>query len=266
MSARNRELMALIPVALLITGGFTAVFSAQGSRVDDLSLTFGLYFLAICFVTHMVIRFRLPNADPYLFPLTALLASIGLVMLYRIDEGFASRQATLFVAGLVLFILTIVFLKDYHVLERYRYVIALVGLFLLFSPRILVDSEVVARTGAYVNASIGPISFQPSEFGKLAIIIFLASYLRERREVLIVGARRFLGITFPPLKHLGPLLVVWGAAMLMLLVIRDLGATFSAIPSRNVTASSIPLRASNPIEVTVTLPFANEPSASAQIW
>jgi cell division protein FtsW (lipid II flippase) len=225
MSARNRELMALIPVAVLITGGFTAVFSAQGSRVDDLSLTFGLYFLAICFVTHMVIRFRLPNADPYIFPLTALLASIGLVMLYRVDESFASNQATLFVVGLVLFILTIIFLKDYHVLERYRYVIAVVGLFLLFSPRILVDSAVVDRTGAYINASIGPISFQPSEFGKLAIIIFLASYLRERREVLIVGARRIMGITFPPLKHLGPLLVVWGAAMLMLLVIRDLGAS-----------------------------------------
>lgn len=225
MSARNRELISLIPVALLITGGFAAVFSAQGSRVDDLSLTFGLYFLAVCFATHMVIRFRLPNADPYLFPLMALLAAIGLVMLYRVDESFARNQASLMVAGLILFILTIFFLKDYHVLERYRYIIAAVGIFLLFSPRVLVDSEVVNRTGAYINASLGPISFQPSEFGKLAIIIFLASYLREKREVLIVGARRVLGVTLPPLKHFGPLLVVWGAAMMMLLVVRDLGAS-----------------------------------------
>ena len=224
-SARNRELVGLIPVALLVFAGFTAVFSAQGAKVDDLSLTYGLYFLAVCFATHMVIRFRLPNADPYLFPLMALLAAIGLVMLYRVDESFAKNQATLMVVGLVLFILTITFLKDYHVLERYRYIIAVVGIGLLLSPRVFVDHEVVGRTGAYINASIGPISFQPSEFGKLAIIIFLASYLREKREVLIVGARRILGVTLPPLKHFGPLLVVWGAAMLMLLVIRDLGAS-----------------------------------------
>ncbi len=225
MSARNRELLGLIPVALLVTAGFTAVFSAQGAKVDNLSLTYGLYFLAICFATHIVIRIRLPYADPYLFPLVALLAAIGLVMLYRIDESYASKQASLFVGGLVLFVLTIVFLKDYHVLERYRYIIAIVGIGLLLSPRVLIDHEVVANTGAYINAKIGPIDFQPSEFGKLAIVIFLASYLREKREVLIVGARRVLGVTLPPLKHFGPLLVVWGLAMLMLLVIRDLGAS-----------------------------------------
>ncbi len=135
MSARNRELLGLIPVALLVTAGFTAVFSAQGAKVDNLSLTYGLYFLAICFATHIVIRIRLPYADPYLFPLVALLAAIGLVMLYRIDESYASKQASLFVGGLVLFVLTIVFLKDYHVLERYRYIIAIVGIGLLYSAR-----------------------------------------------------------------------------------------------------------------------------------
>ncbi len=225
MSARNRELISLIPVALLITGGFAAVFSAQGAKVDNVSLTFGLYFLAVCFATHIVIRIRLPYADPYLFPLVALLAAVGLVMLYRIDESYASKQATLFLVGLGFFLLTIIFLKDYHVLERYRYIIAVAGIGLLLSPRVLVDHEVVARTGAYINANLGPIDFQPSEFGKLAIIIFLASYLREKREVLIVGARRVLGVTLPPLKHFGPLLVVWGLAMLMLFVVRDLGAS-----------------------------------------
>jgi cell division protein FtsW (lipid II flippase) len=226
VSARNRELLGLLPVAVLVTAGFAAVFVVRGDEVSDLSLTFGGYFLAICVAVHVLIRVRLKHADPYLFPLFALLAAIGLVMLYRIDESFASRQATLFLVGLAFFALTILLLRDYYVLERYRYVIALTGIVLLFSPRILVDGEVVARTGAYVNADLGPLSFQPSEFAKLAIVIFLASYLREKREVLVVGARRVLGLTLPPLKHLGPLLVVWGAAMLMLFVIRDLGASF----------------------------------------
>jgi cell division protein FtsW (lipid II flippase) len=67
--------------------------------------------------------------------------------------------------------------------------------------------------------------FQPAEFAKLAIVIFLASYLRDTRQVLVVGARRVLGVTIPPLKHFGPLLVIWGMAMLLLIVIRDLGSS-----------------------------------------
>ena len=85
----------------------------------------------------MFIRFRLPYADPYLFPLMALLAAIGLVMIYRIDDDLARDQANWFVLGLILFVLTITFLRDYHVLERYRYVIALVGVGLLLLPRLL---------------------------------------------------------------------------------------------------------------------------------
>lgn len=223
MSARNRELIGLIPVALLLTAGFTAVLTVRGSEVNDLSLIFGGYFLAICVVTHMVIRIRLPNADPYLFPLVALLAAIGLVMIYRIDESLARDQANWFVLGLVLFIATIVLLRDYHVLERYRYVIALVSLGLLLMPRMpLIGSQV---NGAYLGVDIGPLAFQPAEFAKIGVVIFLASYLRDRREVLVVGARRVAGVTLPPLKHLGPLLVVWGAAMLMLVFIRDLGSS-----------------------------------------
>ena len=79
--------------------------------------------------------------------------------------------------------------------------------------------------GAYLGVAIGPLNFQPSELAKICIVIFLASYLREKREVLIVGARRILGVTLPPLKHFGPLLVVWGASMVMLVFTRDLGSS-----------------------------------------
>lgn len=144
-------------------------------------------------------------------------------MLYRIDESLARDQANWFVVGLGLFVLTIVFVRDYHVLERYRYLIVVAGLFLLLLPRVPgIGAQV---NGAYLGVEIGPLAFQPAELGKLAIVIFLASYLREHREVLVVGARRVAGITFPPIKHLGPMLVVWGAAMLMLVFIRDLGSS-----------------------------------------
>ena len=222
-SARNRELLALVPVAILLTAGFAGVFSQENEQLGNLSLIYGAYFLAICVATHIFLRIRLPDADPYLFPLVATLTAFGLVMIYRIDETLARDQANWFVLGLVLFALTITFLRDYEVLERYRYTIAIAGLLVLLAPRLPGIGQQV--NGAYLGVKIGPIAFQPAEFTKIAIVIFLASYLREHREVLIVGARRVLGVTLPPLKHFGPMLVVWGASMFMLVFIRDLGSS-----------------------------------------
>jgi cell division protein FtsW (lipid II flippase) len=200
-SARNRELFALIPVAVLLTAGFTAVFAQEGTKLDNLSLIYGGYFLAICLATHIFLRIRLPNADPYLFPLVAALTAFGLVMIYRIDEDLARDQANWFVFGLLLFALTIWFLRDYEVLERYRYTIAGVGILLLLAPRMPGIGQQV--NGAYLGVKIGPLAFQPAEFSKICIVVFLASYLREHREVL----------------------VVWGASMFMLVFIRDLGSS-----------------------------------------
>ncbi|MEJ7824123.1 MAG: FtsW/RodA/SpoVE family cell cycle protein [Solirubrobacteraceae bacterium] len=221
MTERNRELFALIPASLLVTAGFTAVFIQRNDLLSDLSLTYGLIFLCLCLAAHVVLRFTLPHADPYLFPLVAVLASFGLVMLYRLDEDFAREQAQWFVVGLIFFAATIIALRrDHRVLERYRYSIALAGILLLLLPRL--GSPV---NGAYLSFDLGVIAFQPAELAKIAIVIFLASYLRDTRQVLVVGARRFAGITFPPLKHLGPLLTVWGSAMVLLFVIQDLGSS-----------------------------------------
>src|SRR5690606_8211188 len=85
-------------------------------------------------------------------------------------------------------------------------------------PRLPLISHQV--NGAYLAVDIGPLSFQPAELGKLAIVIFLASYLNDTREVLVRGR-----LPRVSMKHLGPLLVVWGAAMLMLVFIRDLGSS-----------------------------------------
>jgi cell division protein FtsW (lipid II flippase) len=223
VSARNRELLGLLPASLLIVAGFTAIFIQQHEQLSNLSLTYGAFFLALCLAVHVVIRLTLPTADPYLFPLVAVLACFGLVVIYRIDETLARDQAQWFVVGLVLFTATIVLLRDLRVLERYRYTIALGGLLLLFLPRVPGIGQQV--NGAYLGVKLGPISFQPAEFGKIAIIIFLAAYLRDTRQVLVQGSRRLLGVTIPPLKHFGPLLLVWGTAMFMLVFIRDLGSS-----------------------------------------
>src|SRR4029079_16212109 len=106
------------------------------------------------------------------------------------------------------FAATILLLRDFRTLERYRYTIAAAGLLLLLLPRVPGIGQQV--NGAYLGVKVGPGAFQPAEFGKIAIISFLAAYLRDTRQVLVQG-RKLVPITVPQIKHLGPLLVVWGA-------------------------------------------------------
>ena len=108
VSARNRELLALVAPSLLVTAGFAAIFIQRDDVVTDISLTYGAIFLGLCLAAHVLLRITLPDADPYLFPLVAVLACFGLVMIYRIDEELAREQAQWFVVGLALFAATIV--------------------------------------------------------------------------------------------------------------------------------------------------------------
>ena len=264
MSARNRELLGLIPVSLLVTAGFAAVLVSRSAEINEGTATYGVLFLGLCVLGHVFIRARLPDADPYLFPLAALLAAFGLVVIYRIDTELAREQAQWF--GLALFCATIYFLRDHHALERYRYTIAAAGIVLLLLPRV----PGVGRqdNGAFLSVALGPISFQAAELAKIAIIVFLASYLRDTGDVLVrsrstplsllqqaalygipaaVVALLVLALSpspvyivliavfavslvavlreRPSLKHFGPLLLVWGLAMVMLVFIRDLGSS-----------------------------------------
>ena len=237
LKPRNRELLGLIPSALLVTAGFTAIFIQQENssleastnvtlnRVSSLSLTYGLLFLGLCLAAHLVIRFALPYADPYLFPLAAVLASVGIVMVYRINPSLARQQAQWMVLGLVLFAVTILWLRrtGIGVLERYRYTIAAVGILMAVLPRFPVIGEQV--NGSYLDIHFGSVSFQPAELAKVAIVIFLASYLRDNRQILVTAGRRVLGLTVPPMKQFGPMLVVWGAAMGTLLLTGELGTS-----------------------------------------
>jgi cell division protein FtsW (lipid II flippase) len=223
MKARNRELFALVPAALLVSAGFAAVFIQRSNQLTSTSLVYGAVFLGLCVLGHVFIRITLPYADPYIFPLVAVLACFGLVMVYRIyGETFARQQAQWFVLGLVLFAGTVLVFRDYRKLENYKYLIVIGSLVLLLLPRVPGLEEPV--NGAYLEIHLPGIVFQPTEFSKVGLVIFLASYLRDHRQALASG-RKVLGYRVPPFKHLGPLLLLWGAAMVGLIVLHDIGSS-----------------------------------------
>jgi cell division protein FtsW (lipid II flippase) len=212
VSLRNRELVSLVAVGLLVGFGFASVYIAQQEVVNSASLSYGLFFLGLYLIAHVIARMTVPNADPYLLPMAGLLTGIGLTEIYRIDEDDAFKQGLWIVIGLSAFAATLfLFHRDYRRLESYKYLLGLAAIALLVLP-------VVPFLGATVNGArlwvnVGPIHFQPGEFAKILLIVFLAGYLREKREVLAQFR----------LKDLGPLVLIWGGAMAVLAITNDLG-------------------------------------------
>ena len=156
---------------------------------------------------------HVPNADPYLLPIAALLAAVGVTEIYRLGPDDAFKQGLWIVIGVAFFALALLWLRrDYRVLENYKYLFGIGAIVLLYLPRVPGLGTTVNGARLWVQA--GPLRFQPGELAKIFLIVFLAGYLREKREVLAQGRP----------KDLGPLLVIWGGCMLVLVATNDLGS------------------------------------------
>ena len=226
---RNREL-GLLLFSFVITAAAAALVQL-GTR-DTLDVTF-LYYCGglglLTLILHAVLRLKAPQADPFVVPIASLLSGLGLVMIYRIDialgdegwDALSTRQlvwAAIAIAGAVA---VVVFLRNYRVLFRYTYLFGLAGIVLLLLPFV---PGLGVEAGADVWVSIGGVfSFQPGELAKIALGIFFAGYLVRTREALTSVGHRFLGMTWPRPRELGPLLVIWLASMAIIVLQRDLG-------------------------------------------
>jgi cell division protein FtsW (lipid II flippase) len=213
LSLRNRELLFLIGVGVLTGIGFASVYIARQSLVSWGSLSYALFFFGLYLAAHVVARLTVPNADPYLLPMAGLLTAVGVTEIYRLGADDAFKQGLWIVIGVGLFAVALLRLRrDFRVLEHYKYLFGIGAIALLFLPRVPHIGTTV--NGARLWVHVGAFRFQPGEFSKIFLIVFLAAYLREKREVL-AQAR---------LKDVGPLLVIWGACMLVLVSSNDLGS------------------------------------------
>jgi cell division protein FtsW (lipid II flippase) len=213
MSLRNRELANLVVVGLLTAIGFASVYIARQSVVSTASLSYAAFFFALYLAAHLVCRLTVPYADPYLLPMAGLLTAIGVTEIYRLHAADAFRQGLWIVVALAAMAGTLFALhRDYRRLESYKYLFGLGAIGLLILPALPVIGSSI--NGARLWIHFGSLQFQPGELAKIFLIVFLAGYLREKREVLAQGR----------LKDFGPLLVIWGGAMLVLVETNDLGS------------------------------------------
>ena len=219
MSRRNLELTFLVLAGAVSTMAYVSVYAGRFREINRVSIIYGLVFVAIFLLLHVVERVFLPQADPFLLPIAALLAAIGLTEIFRIKPSLALMQGQWLLVGAGLFILTVLVVRDHMKLDHYRYLIGAVGLALLIVTIVL--GTTVNGSKLWIHAF--GFSIQPSEFAKLAIVVFLAGYLDDKKVLLSVPDRHFLGVPFPAPKYLGPLLVMWVLSLAMLVFMKDFG-------------------------------------------
>jgi cell division protein FtsW (lipid II flippase) len=220
ISPRTRELGFLVPAAAagVLTAG--SVAAARTDRLDLGPLPAVVAVAAMFVLMHLVLRIRAPLADPYLLPIVGVLTALSLAELYRIDPALARDQVLWVGGGTIVFVAVVLGLPDYRVLERYRYVIGLTAVGLLVATMVFGTSINGSRLWIEVG---GGQTVQLGEVVKVLIVIFMAGYLRDKREVLAVPTTRHFGVALPAARHMGPLLVVWGAALALVVVLNDFG-------------------------------------------
>ncbi len=236
---RNVELALLIGAAFIVGAAATIVDLNSESHIT-LGLLYALGgFAVVWFIAHLAVRRWARYADPIYLPITALLNGIGVVFIHRLDlayvdrakqlgesiPGPAARQQIIWMLlGLVCFVIVLIMIKDHRVLARYSYLLGLAGLALLAIPAVL-PASLSQVNGARIWIRLGGMSVQPGEFAKLLLMVFFASYFVTKRDVLSIANRRFLGLPLPRARDLGPVLLAWGASLLVLVRESDLGTS-----------------------------------------
>jgi cell division protein FtsW (lipid II flippase) len=230
----TQRIMTPMILALLVTTlGFATLIFAQGATSPP--LIYGAYYAGTLFALYLGVRLILPHSDVLLLPLVTLLTGLGLVMIFRLTynvdgkEGLAITQAVWILIGSGAMFLLVLFFRNYHRLFDYKYLLAAVAVLLIASTFTPLGYEV---NGARLWVSLGPVGFQPSEFARIALIIFFAGYLAETRDLLAATSRTILGVQIPALKYFGPVALVWAASLGLLVFEKDLGSSllFFAVP------------------------------------
>ncbi|RJQ53268.1 MAG: FtsW/RodA/SpoVE family cell cycle protein [Actinobacteria bacterium] len=220
---RNRELGLLLIVTATGVLALALVHLSQSPDLTVANLSLVLTVLAMFAGLHLIVRTVAPDADPVLLPLAAFLTVTGITMIYRLDPDLVLTQWIWVLVGGACLGAVLVAFRSYGQLAQYKYLSALAGMALLLSP--LLPGIGAEINGARLWLRFGTFSFQPAEIAKVLIVIFLAAYLAEKRELLATSTRRVLGVWLPEARHFGPLLLMWGVSLLILVGEKDLGSS-----------------------------------------
>lgn len=224
---RWTELFMLLIAWAIGFGGWVLTELNINHELPDTWMMVGGVWLGMTVIAHIFVRIVIPYADPVILPIVFTLNGLGLAMIHRIDlvpdpnKNRMDTQAMWTALGLILFLTTLLVLRDHRKLQKYPYVLFIVGLGFLLLP--LVPGLGMSVLGSRVWIRIGSYSFQPAEVSKVVLAIAFAAYLVDNRDVLSRAGHRILGITLLRARDLGPIAVMWVATMLVIVYQNDLG-------------------------------------------
>ena len=222
MTRRNMELVLLCLAAPIVIVLFAMIALSAGEDLSFNNLLVPLGLFATFIVAHLLVRKLAPAADPAIMPISFALSGIGIAFVTRLAPDLAIRQLGWLFLGVVLMVLVLVFLRNLDKVASYKYTLAIFGVLLLLSPMLpFVGQEIY---GSRIWLSIGPFSFQPGEIAKILIVLFLAAYLAQNREMLSVFTHRVGPFHLPDMRALIPVLIMWALALLIVVFERDLGS------------------------------------------
>jgi cell division protein FtsW (lipid II flippase)/cell division protein FtsI/penicillin-binding protein 2 len=226
MPRRDTELALLAAAAPVVLLVFALVKGAVRSDLTASDLLVPCGLLLAFALAHLAARRFAPGADPALLPIAALLSGLGLAVITRLDaatagQALAPAQLMWLFAGIAALVATLAIVPSLERLARFKYSIMLSGLVLLLLPAV-VGREI---NGAKLWLRFGGVSFQPAEVAKILVVLFLAAYLAENREVLSVSTRRVMRMWLPPARQLGPLVAMWAVSLVIMIGEKDLGSS-----------------------------------------
>ncbi|MDT0157780.1 FtsW/RodA/SpoVE family cell cycle protein [Microbacterium sp. ARD32] len=227
---RNREFWLLLFAVAIAGGALTLVQFGALDAIDPMILVIGGCLAVLVFAVHVVLRVVASDADPFVLPIATVFTGLGIAMIYRIDiakgltgwAAFSNKQLAWTAISLAGVIALVIALRNYRVLYRFTYLSGLAGILLLILPFVPGLGVKGAAADVWVSFA-GIFSFQPGELAKICLAVFFAGYLVRTRESLSSVGSRFLGMTWPRMRELGPVLVVWIISLLIIVTQHDLG-------------------------------------------
>ncbi|WP_052889919.1 FtsW/RodA/SpoVE family cell cycle protein [Thermogemmatispora carboxidivorans] len=234
---RWKELGLFIIPFLILLLGMTQLLLANRDQTSSLStrnlppvqgLIPILGLIALFLTVNIILSFFFSRADQMLLPLVGLLSGLGVLMAMRIGPDInrstlGTQQLIWVMLGIIMCMVTLFGLRRMQWLERYKYTWAVLGLFLVCVTLVNTFHVKNLDSPTHDQLKLGPFAFQPSELLKICIVIFFAAYLSENRDILAGKGPRFGPFRLPPLRQLGPVFMMLGIALLLFLVVRELG-------------------------------------------
>lgn len=228
------ELFLLVLSLVVGIGGYASVGLGVHGKIPADIIGYGGWLAGLVVAAHIAVRLTAPYADPVLLPLVSAINGLGLAVIKRSDEAelasdpestevFATDQLIWMTLGVLLFIATLVVIRDHRRLQALTYTAGLSAIVLLVLP--LLPGLGKEINGARIWIGVGPFSFQPGEVAKVLLVIAFAGYLVRHRDALALAGRRFLFIDLPRGRDLGPILTMWLVSLGVLVFQRDLGSS-----------------------------------------